>query len=65
MLTILGVATQAVRMYTLEGIEVDADRQQIDWQYHHGTVLLSQQGDVNVADSTQIEQRHYSTITMQ
>lgn len=27
MLTILGVATQAARMYTLEGIEVDADRQ--------------------------------------
>ena len=65
MLTILGgVATQAARMYTLEGIEVDADRQ-ID---RFGNTITEQSyyrtgGDVNVIDSAQIEQRHYSTIT--
>lgn len=65
MLTILGgVATQAARMYTLEGIEVDADRQ-ID---RFGNAITEQSyyrtgGDVNVIDSAQIEQRHYSTIT--
>lgn len=65
MLTILGgVATQAARMYTLDGIEVDADRQ-ID---RFGNTITEQSyyrtgGDVNVIDSAQIEQRHYSTIT--
>lgn len=65
MLTILGgVATQAAGMYTLEGIEVDADRQ-ID---RFGNTITEQSyyrtgGDVNVIDSAQIEQRHYSTIT--
>ena len=51
-------------MYTLEGIEVDADRQ-ID---RFGNTITEQSyyrtgGDVNVIDSAQIEQRHYSTIT--
>lgn len=65
MLTILGgVATQAATMYTLDGIEVDADRQ-ID---RFGNTITEQSyyrtgGDVNVIDSVQIEQRHYSTIT--
>lgn len=65
MLTILGgVATQAAGMYTLDGIEVDADRQ-ID---RFGNTITEQSyyrtgGDVNVIDSVQIEQRHYSTIT--
>lgn len=51
-------------MYTLDGIEVDADRQ-ID---RFGNTITEQSyyrtgGDVNVIDSVQIEQRHYSTIT--
>ena len=51
-------------MYTLDGIEVDADRQ-ID---RFGNTITEQSyyrtgGDVNVIDSAQIEQRHYSTIT--
>ena len=51
-------------MYTLEGIEIDADRQ-ID---RFGNTITEQSyyrtgGDVNVIDSAQIEQRHYSTIT--
>ena len=50
-------------MYTLEGIEVDADRQ-ID---RFGNTITEQSyyrtgGDVNVIDSAQIEQRHYSKI---
>lgn len=65
MLTILGgVATQAATMYNLDGIEVNADRQ-ID---RFGNTITEQSyyrtgGDVNVIDSVQIEQRHYSTIT--
>lgn len=67
MLTILGgVATQAARMYTLEGIEVDADRQ-ID---RFGNTITEQSyyrtgGDVNVIDSAQIEQSIIQQLPVQ
>lgn len=69
MLTISGgVTTWAANVYTLDGIEVDADRQ-ADRQYDKfGNVITEQSysrtgGDVTVITRQDIEKKHFQNIT--
>ena len=63
-----GVTTWAANVYTLDGIEVDADRQ-ADRQYDKfGNVITEQSysrtgGDVTVITRQDIEKKHFQNIT--
>ena len=63
MLTISGGTTQAASMYTLDGIEVDADRQYDKF----GNVITEQSyyrtgGDVDVITSQTLEKQHFMQL---